>query len=317
MTRVAVIGAGAIGGFVAAALAKAGVAVVVVARGEHAAAIKRNGLHVQSDLGAFTATVEVTEDLRTVDAPFDFLLLAFKAHQWPGVLSMLAPRAGCATPLVTMQNGLPFWFVREPALESVDPHGAIGHLFPDTQVIGGVVHVSGRILAPGRVHQTGGLRYIFGDPGGGCGARCSELVQLFARAGLAAEADSNIRETVWLKLVNNVGLNAVSVLRRMTIKPMLEDTDSRSAVRRLMIEGLRVGRAMGVVSEVDVDARIAYAARLDDVKTSMLQDFERQRALELDPILGAVCELGVRYGVETPEVRRAYAALQRMNLTPK
>jgi 2-dehydropantoate 2-reductase len=316
MTRIAVVGAGAIGGFVAAALAKAGEAVVVVARGEHAAAIKQNGLHVQSDLGAFTAAVEVTEDLRTVEGPFDFLLLTFKAHQWPGVLGMLAPRAG-ATPLVTMQNGLPFWYVREPALQSVDSHGAIGRLFPDTQAIGGVVHVSGRILAPGRVHQSGGLRYIFGDPTGGCGARCSELVHLFARAGLAAEADSNIRETVWLKLVNNVGLNAVSVLRRMTIKPMLEDADSRSAVRRLMTETLQVGQAMGVVRDADVDARIAYAARLDDVKTSMLQDFERQRALELDPILGAVCELGERYGVETPDVRRAYAALQRMNPAPK
>lgn len=315
--RIAVIGAGAIGGFVAGALAKAGAAVVVVARGEHAAAIKENGLHVQSDLGAFRAAVEVTEDLRSVDAPFDFLLLTFKAHQWPGILGMLAPRAGGATPLVTMQNGLPFWYVREPALESVDPHGAIGRLFPDRQVIGGVVHVSGRILGPGRVHQSGGLRYIFGDPSGGCGARCGELVHLFQRAGLAAEADLNIRETVWLKLVNNVGLNAVSVLRGMTIKPMLEDTDSRSAVRRLMIEALRVGQLMRVVSEADVDARIAYAARLDDVKTSMLQDFERQRALELDPILGAVCELGERYGVETPEVRRAYAALQRMNLASK
>jgi 2-dehydropantoate 2-reductase len=317
MTRIAVIGAGAIGGFVAGALAKAGVAVVVVARGEHAAAIKQNGLQVQSDLGAFTAAVEVTEDLRRVDGPFDFLLLTFKAHQWPGVLGMLAPRAGSATPLVTMQNGVPFWYVREPALESVDPHGAIGRLFPDAHVIGSVVHVSGRIAAPGRVHQSGGLRYIFGDPGAGCGAPCSELVGLFQSAGLAAEADSNIRETVWLKLVNNVGLNAVSVLRRLTIKPMLEDAGTRAEVRRLMIEALRVGQAMGVVGDADVDARIAYAARLDDVKTSMLQDFERQRALELDPILGAVCELGKRYAVETPEVRRAYTALQHMNVAPK
>jgi 2-dehydropantoate 2-reductase len=317
MTRIAVVGAGAIGGFVAAALAKAGAAVVVVTRGEHAAAIKQNGLRVQSDLGAFTAAVDVTEDLRSVQGPFDFLLLTFKAHQWPSVLGMLAPLAGSAAPIVTMQNGLPFWYVREPALESVDPRGRIGQLFPDAQVIGGVVHVSGRILAPGRVHQSGGLRYIFGDPGGGCGERCAELVRLFQHASLAAEADSNIRETVWLKLVNNVGLNAVSVLRRTTIKPMLEDADSRSAVRRLMIEALRVGQAMGAVSDADVDARIAYAARLDDVKTSMLQDFERQRALELDPILGAVCELGERYGVETPEVRLAYAALQRMSVAAK
>jgi 2-dehydropantoate 2-reductase len=317
MTRVAVVGAGAIGGFVAAAFAKAGVRVIVVARGDHALAIKRNGLHVESDLGTFAVPVDVTDDLRTIDDPLNFLLLTFKAHQWPGVLGMLAPRAGSTTTLVTMQNGLPFWYVREPALKSVDPRGAVGRLFPDEQVIGGVVHVSGRILAPGRVHQSGGLRYIFGDPGGSCGTRCSELVRLFARAGLAAEADSNIRKTVWLKLVNNVGLNAVSVLRRMTIKPMLEDAESRSAVRRLMIEALEVGQAMGVVGDVDVEARIAYAARLDDVKTSMLQDFEHQRALEIDPILGAVCELGERYGVQTPEVRAAFAALRRSSMAAK
>jgi 2-dehydropantoate 2-reductase len=317
MTRVAVVGAGAIGGFVAAALARAGVSVVVVARGHHAAAIKRDGLQVESDLGAFTAAVEVAEDLDAVDPAFDFLLLTFKAHQWPELLGMLAPYARSATPLVTMQNGVPFWYVREPALESVDPHGAIGRLFPDEQLVGGVVHVSGRITSPGRVHQSGGLRYIFGDPRGSCGAHTIELVRLFQSAGLAGEPDPNIRETVWLKLVNNVGLNAVSVMRRLTIKPMLQDAGARAEVHRLMVETLRVGQAIGVAGDADVDDRIAYAARLDDVKTSMLQDFEHQRALELDPILGAVCELGERYAVETPEVRRAYATLRQMSLAPK
>ncbi|MGA8661450.1 MAG: 2-dehydropantoate 2-reductase [Candidatus Cybelea sp.] len=314
MKRIAVVGAGAIGGFIAAALARAGNPVAIVARGEHAAAIRRDGLSVESDLGTFSVPVTVSDDLRTLGA-FDFLLLTFKAHQWPSLLEQLAPFAGTDMSMVTMQNGVPFWYVREPPLRSVDPRGTIGDLFPDTQVIGSVVHVSGEIVAPGRVRQSGGLRYVLGDPGGGCGDRTAELVKLFKCAGLAAEADPEIRQTVWLKLVNNVGLNAVSVLRNMTIKPMLEEAQAREEVRRLMAEALRVGQAMGVVGEVDVEARIAYAARLDNVKTSMLQDFERRRPLEIDPILGAVCELGERYGVATPEVQKAYAALQRLNAT--
>jgi 2-dehydropantoate 2-reductase len=312
--RIAVVGAGAIGGFLAAALARAGNPVAIVARGEHAAAIRRDGLNVESDLGAFSVPVTVSDDLRTLGA-FDFLLLAFKAHQWPSLLEQVAPFAGTDTAVVTMQNGVPFWYVREPPLRSVDPGGMIGDLFPDSQVIGSVVHVSGEIVAPGRIRQSGGLRYVLGDPGGGCTNRAAELVRLFKRAELAAEADQEIRQTVWLKLVNNVGLNAVSVLRNMTIKPMLEDAEAREDVGRLMTEALRVGQAMGVVGNVDVEARIAYAARLDNVKTSMLQDFEHRRPLEIDPILGAVCELGDRYGVATPEVRKAYAALQRLSAT--
>jgi 2-dehydropantoate 2-reductase len=312
--RIAVVGAGAIGGFLAAALARAANPVAIVARGEHAAAIRRDGLNVESDLGAFSVPVTVSDDLRTLGA-FDFLLLAFKAHQWPSLLEQVAPFAGTDTAVVTMQNGVPFWYVREPPLRSVDPGGMIGDLFPDSQVIGSVVHVSGEIVAPGRIRQSGGLRYVLGDPEGGCTNRAAELVRLFKRAELAAEADQEIRQTVWLKLVNNVGLNAVSVLRNMTIKPMLEDAEAREDVGRLMTEALRVGQAMGVVGNVDVEARIAYAARLDNVKTSMLQDFEHRRPLEIDPILGAVCELGDRYGVATPEVRKAYAALQRLSAT--
>ncbi len=308
------MGAGAIGGFLAAALARAGNPVAIVARGEHAAAIRRDGLSVESDLGAFSVPVAVSDDLRTLGA-FDFLLLAFKAHQWPSLLDQVAPFAGTDTAVVTMQNGVPFWYVREPPLRSVDPGGTIGDLFPDTAVIGSVVHVSGEIVAPGCIRQSGGLRYVLGDPGGGCTNRAADVVRLFQRAELAAEADQEIRQTVWLKLVNNVGLNAVSVLRNMTIKPMLEDAEAREEVGRLMREALRVGQAMGVVGNVDVEARIAYAARLDNVKTSMLQDFEHRRPLEIDPILGAVCELGDRYGVATPEVRKAYAALQRLSTT--
>jgi 2-dehydropantoate 2-reductase len=303
-----VVGAGGIGGFLAAALARAGLPVAVVARGEHLAAIRRDGLHVESDLGAFDVPVEAAEDLRELGA-FDALLLTFKAHQWPQLLPQLEPFASTGTTIVTLQNGVPFWYVREPPLESVDPGGRIGALFPDERVAGGVVHVSGHVARPGAIRQSGGTRYVLGAPRGGRDARVDALVETLRAASLAAEADENIRQTVWLKLVNNAGLNPVSALRGLTIKPMLADSAARAEVRALMEEALHVGQAMGVVREVDIDARIAYAARLDDVKTSMLQDYERGRELEAGPILGALIELAGRYGVEVPRLRAAHEAL--------
>lgn len=306
--RVAVVGAGAIGGFLAGALARAGIDVAVVARGEHLAAIRRDGLRIDGDLGEFRVRPRAAADLGEL-GEFEFLLLTFKAHQWPVLFPQLAPYARSATTLVTFQNGLPFWYVREPPLRSVDPDGIIGATFPDDQVLGGVVHVSGHLVEPGHVRQSGGLRYVAGDPRGGRSARLEALVAAMRGAGLAAEADANVRSTVWLKLVNNVGLNTVSALRRMTIRPLLADMAARAEVRELMSEALRVGQAMGVVDEVDIDARIEYAARLDDVKTSTLQDLERGRALELEPIAGAVIELAERYGVDVPAIRASYATL--------
>jgi 2-dehydropantoate 2-reductase len=307
--RVAVVGAGAIGGFIAAALHRAGIDVAVVARGEHLAAMKRNGLRVRSDLGTLEARMRAAADLREL-GDFDALLLTFKAHQWQEVLPQLEPFSGTATTVVTLQNGVPFWYVREPPLRSVDPGGRIGRLFADEQVVGGVVHVSGHIASPGEIVQSGGTRYVFGPPQGGAAARSARIAELFAGAGLTPELDPNVRSTVWLKLVNNVGLNSVSVLRRMTIAPMLADENARAQVRELMAEALHVGQALGVVADVDIDARIEYAARLRDVKTSMLQDYERQRPLEFEPILGAVVELAGRVHVDVPHVRAAYDALR-------
>lgn len=314
MTRIAVVGAGAIGGFLAGALAKAGVPVAVVARAEHLEAIQREGLRLESDIGAFQAHLEASDDLRKM-GDFDALILTFKAHQWPAFLPQLEPYAQSSATIVTMQNGLPFWYVREPPLATVDPGSAIGALFSDERVAGAVVHVSGSIVEPGRIRQSGGLRYVLGDPRGEANPRVEEIAEIFRRAKLAPEIDPNVRATVWLKLVNNCGLNPVSVLRGMTIKPMLADPDARAQVHAMMSEALRVGQAMGVVTEVDVDERIAYAARLDDVKTSMLQDYERGRELELDPILGAVIELGERYGVDVPHLLDAYRRLRQMSVS--
>ena len=314
--RVAVVGAGAIGGFVAAALARAGYDVAAVARGEHLAAIRRNGLTVEaSDLGAFAVRLEAGDDLRRLGS-FDVVLLTFKAHQWQSILPQLEPLATSAATVVTLQNGLPFWYVREPPLGSVDPGGRIGELFPDERVVGGVVHISASTLEPGRIAQSGGTRFALGSPQGGeLDTRARSVVELFRAAGLAPEGDPNVRATVWLKLVNNVGLNPVSALRGLTVRQMLADEAARAEVRALMAEALAVGQALGAVREVDLEARLAYAARLDDVKTSMLQDRERGRPLEYQPILGPVMELAERCGVAVPHVRAAYGGLRALEDT--
>lgn len=310
MTRIAVVGAGAIGGFLAAALANSGVPVAVLARGAHLEAIRRGGLRVRSDLGDFSTQVEASDDLRRLGA-FDVLLLTFKAHQWPSLLAQLEAVPGSPA-VVTLQNGVPFWYVREPPLSTVDPNGRIGRAFSDDRVIGGVVHVSGHVPEPGVIVQSGGLRYVLGAPGGGTNPNVERLAALFRGARLAVEVDDNVRATIWLKLVNNTGLNPVSVIRGMSIKPLLADPKARAQVHALMSETLSVGQAMGVVADVDVDARIAYAARLADVKTSMLQDYERERPLELDPIVGAAIELADRYRVAVPYLRAAHAQLRHV-----
>lgn len=307
--RIAVVGAGAIGGFLAAALARAGTDVAVVARGAHLDAISRRGITlVTSDLGPFTAKVEAGEDLRSL-GDFDFVIAAFKAHQWPQLLAQMEHLSKTPAKIVTLQNGAPFWFERSPALESVDPGGRIGSAFADEQVIGGVVHVSGHIVEPGRIHQSGGVRYVFGAPRGGTNGAIETFVSALSWAELRPEVDENVRATLWLKLVNNVGLNSMSTLHRATLKQLLSRGATRAETRDLMEEALRVGQAMGVVDAVDLEARLAYAERLGDVKTSMLQDFEAKRPLELDPILGAVIELAARQGVEVPRIREAYERL--------
>ncbi len=309
--RVVVIGAGGIGGFLAATLARSGVDVAILARGPHADAIARSGLHVRGDLGEFTVRVPLVGRLDDL-VGFDLALLCVKAHQMlalHGALQRLSQSGAC---VVTLQNGVPFWFTREPPLESVDPESAIGSLFDDRRTIGGVVHVSGHIDRPGSVVQSGGTRYVLAPIAGGGSAEryIQPLRESMERAGLMPEPSSEIRSVLWAKLANNVGLNAVSSLTRLSIARMLAFAATRDLVARAIGETLAVGRALGVVGEIDVERRMEYAARLSDVRTSMLQDVLAERSLEIEPILGATVELGGRCGVVTPTIATLLALLR-------
>ncbi len=306
--RIAVVGAGAIGGFLAAALARVGEDVAVVARGAHLNAMRTNGISVHSEIGDFTSRVRASDTLDDLGA-FDVALLTFKAQQWEAFLPMLEPFARDGTPVVTLQNGVPFWFARTPALTSVDPAGRIGAVFGDDAVIGGVVHQSGHVAAPGVIQQSGGVRYPMGNPNGGVTPLTRSLCDAFTHAGLQPEADDAIRERVWYKLLNNASLNPVSAISGMTTHEMYHDGPTLAWLKALMHETLDVGHALGLARDVDVDARIGQAAKGSDVKTSMLQDVEAGRPTELDQIVGAVIELGERLNVPTPRLRETYEGL--------
>ena len=284
--------------------------VAVIARGAHLEAMRRDGITVlSSDLGSFSAPVEASDDLRTLGV-FDLALLTFKAHQWPAFRLQLEAAAAAGTTVVTLQNGVPFWFRRDPPLQTVDPAGAIGKLFHDDRTIGGVVHVSGHIAEPGKIRQSGGGRYILHALDPDADDLVTELATCMRGAGLQPEIEENIRHFVWLKLINNAALNPVSTLHRVTIHQMLANPVTREEVRTLMCETIAVGRALGVVDEVDADERIAYAMHVADVKTSMLQDSLANRPLELDPIVGAVIELADGVGVDVPHLRTVYNELR-------
>lgn len=312
--RIGVFGAGAIGGFIAAALARSGVDVFAVARGAHLDAIRRGGLRVESDLGEFTVNIAAAADLREFD-DLDYVLVTFKSHQWDGVLPQFEKAVKGNTAFVTLQNGLPFWYERGRALESVDPGGRILQTLPYERIIGGVVHASGHMVEPGFIHQSGGMLYPLGELDGSTTPRITALAEAFLQAGMHAPIEADIRRFIWRKLVNNTGLNPISALTRSTVRKMLHDDGVRPVLRAIIEEALSVARASGVDPGVDANERLQWAEHIADVKTSMLQDLEARKPLELEPIVGAVVELSRRYGVSVPHTETVYALAKQLERT--
>ena len=312
--RVAVAGAGAIGGFLAGALAKSGVSTCVVARGEHLRRIRSDGLRVRSErLGDFSVALDAADDLRAFERP-DIVFVTFKAHQWPDFMPQFAGYRQTAAIVVTMQNGLPFWYFKDRALQSVDPGGEIAALFDRAQLIGGVVHSSARIVEPGFVEQSGDVHYPIGEIDVPPSERVAQVSAMLNGAGLRAPVQADIRKAVWLKLLGNVSLNPVSALTRTRVKAMLSNAETRATVRELMREALDVAAAAGVDVGVTAEERIRIAVEsVADVKTSMLQDVEAGRPMEIEPIAGAVLELAGWYGVDTPHLQTVYALIKQLD----
>lgn len=317
--RIGIVGIGAIGGHFAARLALAGHRVSALARGATLRALNDTGLRY-TGAGDDTERVVAIEAHQHAEAmgEQDLLVIALKSQALPGLAASLAPLVGPDTVVLPVGNGLPWWFCLPAGgplaglrLASVDPDGAIERTLPLAQVLGGSVMASCSSPAPGVVRHHSGNRITIGEPAGGVSERAAGWAALLSAAGLPTVASDDIRRDLWIKLLGNACSNPLSVLTQAGTDRLVNDAGTLAVYERLMGECLAIGRAAGLTIEIDIAQRIAQTRQLGAVKTSMLQDLEAGRSLELDAILGAPLECATRLGIDAPWLR-AIEALARL-----
>ncbi|MGZ0147611.1 2-dehydropantoate 2-reductase [Kribbella sp. WER1] len=311
--RVAVLGAGAIGAYVGAALHRGGTEVHLVARGAHLAAIRSGGVVVRSPRGDFTARTPATDDPAEI-GPVDYVFLGLKANSYASAGPLLAPLLHDRTVVVAAQNGIPWWYfhgLRGPyegrRIESVDPDGAVTRVLDLDRAIGCVVYCSTELEAPGVVRHLEGTRFSIGEPAGGPSDRCGRFSTAMVAGGLKCPVEADIRNDIWIKLLGNAAFNPISALARATMVEIATHQGTRQMVRLMMEESLAIAAALGCHPDISVDKRIDGAERVGEHKTSMLQDLEKDKPLELDVILAAVVELADLTGVPAPTLRAVHA----------
>jgi 2-dehydropantoate 2-reductase len=306
--RIAVFGAGAIGGYLAVELARAGQEVAVIARGANLEAIRARGLRLRIGGEEHSAAVAASDDPGAI-GPVDCLILAVKANAAPRIAPTLRPLLGAGTAVVTAMNGVPFWYFhgfegphRDQRLESVDPGGVLWDRIGPERCIGCVVYPACELVEPGVIQHVEGDRFSLGEPDGSRSERVQKLSQALIEAGFKAPVRPRIRDEIWVKLWGNLSFNPISALTGATLDVICTHPGTREVARRMMLEGQMVGERLGVRFGVDVERRIEGARAIGAHKTSMLQDLERGRALELDALVGAVQELGRLLQVPTPTI---------------
>ncbi|HET7317467.1 MAG TPA: 2-dehydropantoate 2-reductase [Sphingomicrobium sp.] len=303
--RVCVVGAGAIGGWIAARLALGGTDVSVVARGETLRAIETEGLRIIDEHERRCVAVAADADPAALGR-HDVVIVAVKAPALNHIAPALEPLIGPETLIVPMLNGVPWWFTGD-LLASVDPDGAIADSLPFEQLIGCVVHASCRREAPNEVLVVHAERLILGEPDGGDSDRVDWLCTLFANCNIRCDASDNIRRAIWYKLWGNATINPLSALTRSTADKLLDDRFIRGFMAEAMDELAAVGAAIGCPISESSDDRMAVTARLGPFRSSMLQDVEAGRPLEVEALLGAPREIAMRVDVPTPQLDRIYA----------
>ena len=303
---VCVFGAGAIGGLLAARLELAGTRVSVVARGAHGAALAAKGLVLESGGERVTTTPAVVSDPAEL-GPQDFLFVTLKAHSLEPALPQMRKLIGPQTTIVAGVNGLPWWyFYHLPGpfdgrrLRSVDPDGALWDGLPPAQTLGCILYPAAEIAAPGVIRHVAGDRFSLGEPDGSRSARAETLSKLMIGAGLKAPVRPRLRDELWVKLWGNMAFNPISALTTATLDVITGEPGSRTLARAVMLEGQAVAEAIGVRFAIDVEKRIDGAAEIGHHKTSMLQDLELGRPLEIEALLGSVVEVAEWVGVAAP-----------------
>lgn len=319
--RICVIGAGAIGGLLAARLADAGEDVSVIARGAHLAAIRTSGLRLIESGREIVATVKASDKIADTGEQ-DLVILCTKAHQLAGVVRDVPRLCGARTSVLTAQNGIPWWYFFKHGglhegtrLESVDPGGIIADHLPIDRVVGSVVYPAAAVERPGVIRHIEGARISLAEIDGKTTERIEQISAAFARAGFKAPIASDIRAEIWTKLWGNATFNPISALTHATLEEICRFGLTRTLAEDAMREIKAIGETLGIRFRIQLDQRIGGAEAVGSHKTSMLQDVESGRALESDALLGSVIEIGRIVGVPSPHLDSLYALVKLLGET--
>ncbi|WP_151447190.1 2-dehydropantoate 2-reductase [Lacisediminimonas profundi] len=321
--KIAIVGAGGIGGYVGAKLALAGEDVTFIVRGANLDAIRRNGfkLIMHDGVEHVAANVKASNNYDEV-GPQDLVILALKANQLEAVADDVPKLIGPDTTVVTMQNGIPYWYFHKHGgelagrrVESVDPTGKILAKIPPAQVLGCVVYPASELIAPGVVRHIEGERFPLGELDGSDSERVNRIADVFVNAGFKAPVLTDIRSEIWLKLWGNLTFNPISALAHATLVDICQFQLTRELAAGMMTEAAAVAQTLGIKFRVPMEKRIEGAEKVGKHKTSMLQDVEAGRGPEIDALVGSVIELGRLTGTPTPHIDTVYALVKLLAQT--
>ena len=315
--KICIFGAGAIGGYMGVKLAQAGADVSLVARGPHLAAMRNKGLTLIED-GSDPVTVPVTASDDPADlGPQDYVIVTLKAHSVPPVVSGMQPLIGDQTTVVSGVNGVPWWYFHKiggalegTRLASVDPGNAQWNGFGPDRVLGCVVYPAAEVSEPGTIRHIEGNRFSLGEPDGSKSDRAIALSRALVAAGLKAPVRPKLRDEIWVKLWGNLSFNPISALTHATLDVLCTDPGTRKVARNMMIEAQQIAEKLGVKFPIDVERRIDGGAAVGAHRTSMLQDLDAARPMEIDALIGSVQELGRVTDTPTPTIDTVLALIQ-------
>ena len=306
--KVCIFGAGAIGGYMGVKLAKAGADVSLVARGPHLAAMQEKGLTLIEEGETTTVPVTASDDPAALGVQ-DYVIVTLKAHSVPPVVSKMAPLIGTNTTIVSGVNGVPWWYFHKlegthegTRLQSVDPGNVQWDGFGPDRVLGCVVYPAAEVIEPGVIKHIEGNRFSLGEPDGSKSERALALSKILSNAGLKAPVRPKLRDEIWVKLWGNLSFNPISALTHATLDVLCTDEGTRAVARNMMVEAQEIAERLGVKFPIDVDRRIAGGAAVGAHRTSMLQDLDQKRPMEIDALVASVQELGRVTDVATPTI---------------
>ena len=315
--KVCIFGSGATGGYMGVELARAGAEVSLVARGAHLQAIRENGLKLLVGEEERVAHAPATDDPKEL-GPQDYVIIALKAHSIPGAVESIAPLLGNDTAVVTASNGIPYWYfhqhggaLQNSVLQSVDPDGKQWRFLKPERAIGCIVYPATEVVEPGVIKHVYGNKFPLGEPSGERTERVEKLSSLLTGAGFDAPVLDRIRDEIWLKLWGNLCFNPISALTHATLDVIASDQGTRAVARAMMTEAQTIAEKLGVKFRVDIERRINGAGRVGAHKTSMLQDLERRRPMEIDALVAVIQEMGHLTGTPTPTIDTVLALVRQ------